>query len=1142
MIWRWLASLLVIALVALAGLLAVIMGTERGTAWLATEVALLSDGAVRLSGVQGTVVEGLRIAELRIVARRTGFRARQVTLRLQVAELLRGRLAIEEIGAEHVAVAVAGDASAPARPFVMPTISVPLPVTVTALRIGALEVRSGGSSRTVTGITLSGSMQATQLDLADARAALAGLELHVAGTAGLNAELPLDLRVEWRLAEPALSGAGTLRGRLAAIAIEQRLRVPDPVVITGTLTNVADDPRLAAAAGWESLHYDVPGIGVTRASAGQAQFAGSFTSWKARLSAALQAEGWPDAQARGDIHAEDGRIVFDDLRLDGAFGAVSAQGTLDLETNPRLRLAVTATHIKTAAFRAGLDGRLSARVDLDARLPEAADIRLTQLQGRLMGRPLAGSGDIAYRDGDVAFKRVALSAGPNRLYADGTAGVRLAGRFSLDAPDLSVLWPGLAGRLAAKARLSGTRAQPVVEVDAEGSGLGLGENHLRGLDLRVRVDRQRRVEASAAAQGIRVGERVIGNLEASLAGTLDAHRLTAQLSGGALAARLASAGSWNGTTLRHRVESAGISEATLGDWRLTGEPAVALQADAATIGPHCWEQPPTTWCVATVEWSPGRARLEGELRDLELQRLDRWLAEDLAITGRAHSSISLELTADGIIGSARSRLAEATVYYTGGDEPLVTHFDTATLDAAFTPEAATAILELAGQGLRLSGKGRMQAPLGAGAALDAELAGELADIAPLVPLFAGDFDLAEVAGRVSLDTTVGGTLRAPQLTGVARLSGGTLALPGVGVNLEAIDIALLGDGSSVLRLQGSAQAGGPLTLSGDVRPLEAGGPQLRLRIHGNRIDAVRLPDRFVKASPDVTVHYRAGAISTAGSITIPRAEIVIRELPATAVSVSSDAVVRDREAPSADDEPGQVIGGEIALILGRDVRLKAFGLDTLLEGTVKLSQGADREPKGYGVVRLKEGKFGAYGKELTIERGSLGFAGPLDDPAVELRASRRVDWEGKSVTAGILVSGTASRPESRVFSDPAMSEADALSYLISGRPLQSANVNDRSSIAGAALALGVQQTSPLTERLGSAVTLDELGMQGGTFEETEIVAGKQINPDLYVRFTYGLFNRIGTVLARYKIGRNVSIEAGSGEDQSLDLIYTVEKD
>jgi translocation and assembly module TamB len=345
----------------------------------------------------------------------------------------------------------------------------------------------------------------------------------------------------------------------------------------------------------------------------------------------------------------------------------------------------------------------------------------------------------------------------------------------------------------------------------------------------------------------------------------------------------------------------------------------------------------------------------------------------------------------------------------------------------------------------------------------------------------------------------------------------------------------------VLRLEGSAKAGGLVTLRGQVRLLDEQGPSAEVRVRGNRIYAVRLPDRLVQASPDLTVSYAAGIVTTQGRVTIPKADLVIRELPESAASPSPDAVVHDREMPPGTGQ-GQVIRGEIEIVLGRDVHLKAFGLDTMLEGTVTLKQGEDREPKGYGVVRLREGKFGAYGKELTIERGTLGFAGPLDDPAVDLRASRTVDWEGKRVTAGILLAGTASRPESRVFSDPAMSEADALSYLISGRPMQSTNANDQSAIAGAALALGVQQTSPLTQRLGSAVTLDELGLEGGTLDETEVVAGKQIGSDLYVRFTYGLFSRIGSVLARYKIGRNVSIEAASGEDQSLDLIYSIERD
>jgi len=44
-----------------------------------------------------------------------------------------------------------------------------------------------------------------------------------------------------------------------------------------------------------------------------------------------------------------------------------------------------------------------------------------------------------------------------------------------------------------------------------------------------------------------------------------------------------------------------------------------------------------------------------------------------------------------------------------------------------------------------------------------------------------------------------------------------------------------------------------------------------------------------------------------------------------------------------------------------------------------------------------------------------------------------------------------------------------------------------------------------------------------------------------VRYTYGLFNRIGTVLIRYDLGHGFSLEAGSGEQQTLDLLYSIDR-
>ena len=46
----------------------------------------------------------------------------------------------------------------------------------------------------------------------------------------------------------------------------------------------------------------------------------------------------------------------------------------------------------------------------------------------------------------------------------------------------------------------------------------------------------------------------------------------------------------------------------------------------------------------------------------------------------------------------------------------------------------------------------------------------------------------------------------------------------------------------------------------------------------------------------------------------------------------------------------------------------------------------------------------------------------------------------------------------------------------------------------------------------------------------------------YIRYSYGLFNRIGGLLLRFRFNERLSIETRSGDQKSLDLLYTVEKD
>lgn len=94
-------------------------------------------------------------------------------------------------------------------------------------------------------------------------------------------------------------------------------------------------------------------------------------------------------------------------------------------------------------------------------------------------------------------------------------------------------------------------------------------------------------------------------------------------------------------------------------------------------------------------------------------------------------------------------------------------------------------------------------------------------------------------------------------------------------------------------------------------------------------------------------------------------------------------------------------------------------------------------------------------------------------------------------------------------------------------------------IAGLLLmAMGLQS---LTQGAGDGLGLDEVGLEGGGGDDSAVVAGKRFSDKVYIRYTYGLFSRIGTLLIRYELGHGFSIEAGSGEQQSLDLLYSIDR-
>ncbi|MNE20431.1 Translocation and assembly module TamB [compost metagenome] len=139
--------------------------------------------------------------------------------------------------------------------------------------------------------------------------------------------------------------------------------------------------------------------------------------------------------------------------------------------------------------------------------------------------------------------------------------------------------------------------------------------------------------------------------------------------------------------------------------------------------------------------------------------------------------------------------------------------------------------------------------------------------------------------------------------------------------------------------------------------------------------------------------------------------------------------------------------------------------------------------------------------------------------------------------AGIRLSGSAEQPTTQVFSEPAMSQEQALSYLVLGRPLGTTG-EDNNMLAQAALGLGLASSAGVTGSLASSLGIDDFQLDTeGSGDSTSVVASGNLTERLSLRYGVGVFEPVNTVALRYKLSKKVYLEAASGLASSLDIFY-----
>ena len=745
------------------------------------------------------------------------------------------------------------------------------------------------------------------------------------------------------------------------------------------------------------------------------------------------------------------------------------------------------------------------------------------LKGRLRGQTavLAAKAEGAGEQWTLANLDIRL--GDNRINGSGSLQQRLAGQIDIKLARLAQLWPQLRGQVNGRLDVAGSLQAPQGKLDLKGQQLAFADNRLQSLSLDANLDSAQRARIDLKGSGIQAGDTQVGTLTASAQGDIKSQKVQLDLAGPLVKLALAldgnlDKGNWRGRLARGDVQAGGQ------DWKLQAPAKIERLADGKlTFAAHCWVSGAASLCGEDQRLMP-EPKLRYHLKQFPIDSLAAFLPKDFAWQGKLNADVQLDLPDSGPKGVISVDASGGTMRVKDKDQWLDFPYDTLKLETTLNPKRIDTQLNFRGGQL---GELLLQAqinPLPKNKPITGNfsLTGlDLAVARPFVPM------VEKLTGKLNGSGRISGGLLAPQVNGNVNLVGGEVSGPQLPVSLEGLNVQALIAGESV-QLNGAWRSGkaGQGSLKGQIDWGQA--LVVDLSLHGSQLPVTVEPYAVLEVAPDLKISLKNDKLAIAGKVQIPRGDITVRELPPSTVKVSDDTVIVGSQ--TEEGKPPMAMAMDIDVAVGEDkLNFAGFGLTAKVQGHVHIGDNMDTR----GELWLNDGRYRAYGQRLDVRRARLLFAGPIDQPYLDIEAVRKTD----DVVAGIRLSGSAEQPTTQIFSEPAMSQEQALSYLVLGRPLSSTG-EDNNMLAQAALGLGLMGSAGVTSDIANKLGIQDFDLDTqGSGTTTAVVASGKITEKLSLRYGVGVFEPASTIALRYLLSKKVYLEVASGVASSLDIFY-----
>ncbi len=803
------------------------------------------------------------------------------------------------------------------------------------------------------------------------------------------------------------------------------------------------------------------------------------------------------------------------------------------------------------------------------------DHYLLNVDGDLQGHPIKGVADIKIDGDTLKVQEFKINSGSMSVTSTG----EIADKWDLDLKtrvgDVGQFIPAAKGEFKLSGYVYGHRETPHIQLSVTGSSLSYDSSAIKKINAKVDLDiADKQISTiSMSLNDINVSKQKIDTLQLLAKGYLSDHAISLQSVANTSNAKVSLKGKFSNNNWVGKLEKIEVQHAPVGKWQILEAADLRIQEDVVSLSNTCLFQDNSKLC-GQIEWKKQKST-QGQLTisQLPISIIQALFgkADDLQITGtlggqafvnyfpdynqrnnqrknqrnNQKNTQTLNVNASLALSSGKFILqtnegVEHTFNYLGGDADILLNGKGAQGKLNWVlnkDDEVKANFVLPGWQYGIETQDQSVS------AQATYSTSELGFLSLIIP------GLEHVSGELATDVGVSGTVKKPVIKGVVALQNGAVSLPQIGITLKNIALNAKNENDNLIQIQGFAEsAKGELNIQGKVEldNLDNNIENLNeinanIEFTGKDFEIVNLPEANIFVSPDLQLLVSGKRVDLVGSIAVPKAIIKPKDVSNT-VSVSDDVVIIDQSS-EAEKNNNQTLYASVRVDLGDNVKFSGFGVDGNIVGSVVAVSEPNKATSGYGELNIKNGTYKAFEKSLELDLGRLSFIGnPIINPNINARAIRKLE----NILAGVQVRGQLAAPQLTLFSEPPMEDANILSYLLVGVPVDDIpgddGGEDEDRKAMLVRAASQYKLNKAFKRLSKKFGMEEIKLQSGeTASDTTLVIGKYLNPQLYVNYSIGISGAVNILRLRYKIGSKWILQSESGENNSADFLYTYER-